>query len=117
MTENVVEFPSHRIVREHAGIQLVKEAQEKGLQKYADTITEDMIGNMVEELENYGIDVDRNAFLKDFSLTVDSLRATIYRQFELNHALHDFIDKNVKMINRQTGEPVEYDDEEVDTAE
>jgi hypothetical protein len=115
MTENVVEFPSHRIVREHAGIQLVEEAREKGLQKFADTITEDMIGNMIEEMENYGIDIDRNEFLKDFSLTADSLRATIYRQFDLSHALHDFIDSNVKMINRQTGKP--FIEEELDTGE
>jgi hypothetical protein len=106
MSENVVEFPSHRIVREHAGIQVIEDAREKSIQKFADTITEDLIGYMAEELENSGIDIERPEFLKDFSLTVDSLRAAIYRQFDIPHNLHAFVDTNVKMVNRSTGQPI-----------
>jgi len=114
MAENVVNFPSDRIVREHAGIQLIEDAKEKGLQKFSDTITDDIIGSMVQDLENYGIDIDRDEFLKDFSLVADSLRATIYRHFSINHNLHEFIDSNVKMINRITGEPITIDDVDTD---
>lgn len=112
MTENIVNFPAHRIIRETTNIPLIEVMKEKSTQKFADTITEDMIGNMIEDLENSGIDIDNDLFLKDFSLAVDSLRATIYRQFDIKHHLHEFIDKNVKMINKKTGK--EYSQEELD---
>lgn len=105
MTENVVNFPAHRIVREHAGVEAIELAKEKSTQKFADTITEDMIGNMVEDLENSGIDIDNEQFMKDFSLAVDSLRAAIYRHFGLEHHLHDFIDTNIKMVRMKTTVP------------
>jgi hypothetical protein len=65
---------------------------------------------MLEQIENFGIDTESDNFMKDFSLTVDGLRATVYRSFGIPHHLHDFIDENVKMIYRETGQPVELDE-------
>lgn len=113
--KNVVEFPSHRIVRENLNNEIVELAKEKSTQKFADTIVEDMIGNMIEDLENCGVDIDEPSFIKDFSLTVDSLRAAIYRHFGIDHSLHDFIDKNIKMVNRETGLPLETIEDVLDT--
>jgi transcriptional regulator NrdR family protein len=110
MTNNVVEFPSHRIIREASSIPMQEVLRENSMRKMADTITDDLIGNIVEDLENSGIDVDRAEFLKDFSLVADSLRASIYRQFEVEHNLHSFIDTNIKMVSRITGEPVDIND-------
>ena len=115
MTENVVEFPRHRIVREYAGItendQTIVEFKERSRKSYADGISDDLIGALLEEMENVGIDTNQDSFIKDFSMTVDSLRATVYRTFDVEHHLHNFIDKNVKMINRETGEPIELEEE------
>lgn len=109
MTENIVEFPRHRIVREHAGIEYIEQVKEKSKQTYAESVTDDLIGALLEEIENIGVDTTTDEFMKDFSMTVDSLRATIYRSFDVPHHLHDFIDKNVKMIHRETGEPIDLD--------
>jgi hypothetical protein len=115
MTENVLEFPRNRIVREHAGIiendQTIVEVKERSRKSYADGIADDLIDVLLEEMENFGVDTDRDSFIKDFSMTVDSLRATVYRTFGVDHHLHLFIDKNVKMINRETGEPIELEEE------
>lgn len=109
----VVEFPKHKIVREApVNSELLEKAQLRSLQNHADTIVEDLISNIAEELENEGIDIDNNQFLKDFSLTVDALRATVYRNFGLEHPLHSFIDENIRMIDRKTGELLEVPEEE-----
>jgi len=109
MTENIVEFPRHRIVREHAGIACIEQVKEKSKQTYAESVSDDLIGALLEEMENMGIDTTTDSFIKDFSMTVDSMRATIYRSFGVPHHLHEFIDKSVKMIHRETGEPVDLD--------
>jgi hypothetical protein len=115
MNDKVVNFPSHRIIREHADVDVIAKAKHKSTVNFADTIAEDMVGNMIEDLENSGVDVETKQFLKDFSMVVDCLRATIYRHFELEHPLHDFIDTNVKMISRKTGELIDIDNiDEID---
>jgi hypothetical protein len=43
-------------------------------------------------------------------MAADAIRATIYRQFNLEHNLHKFIDENVKMVNRKTGELISEDE-------
>lgn len=112
MNEKVVNFPSHRIIREHADVDIIAKAKQKSTLKFADTITEEMVGNMLEDLENSGIDVETKQFIKDFSMVVDCLRASVYRHFELEHHLHEFIDTNVKMIDKTTRELIEIDEED-----
>ena len=108
MTENVVQFPKSKIVRlVPSDDDVVKQLKLKGLFKYADGIVDDIVELMVTEIENHGVDTDGKVFLKDFSMAADALRATIYRQFDLEHNLHNFIDENVKVINRQTGKLIE----------
>jgi hypothetical protein len=112
MNEKVVNFPSHRIIREHADVDIIAKAKQKSTLKFADSITEEMVGNMLEDLENSGIDVETKQFIKDFSMVVDCLRASVYRHFELEHHLHEFIDTNVKMIDKTTRELIEIDEED-----
>jgi hypothetical protein len=107
MSENVVQFPKSKIVREPSpDDDVVKEFKLKGLFNYADGIVDDIVEIMVTEIENHGVDTDSNVFLRDFSMAADALRATIYRQFDLQHNLHNFIDENVTVINRETGKVI-----------
>lgn len=103
----IVEFPKSKIVREATNEEYVNQAKEKGKVKYADGIIDDIISIVLTELENQGIETDDFVFLKDFSMAADSLRATVYRQFDIEHPLQSFIDKNVNMIDRKTGKIVE----------
>lgn len=118
MTENVLNFPRDRIVREHAGIMVddvtLEQAKERSRANFAESISDELISIMLEEMENLGIDTSLNSFMKDFSLTVDALRATINRSFDVPHHLHDFIDEHVKMIHKETGKLVELDEDEED---
>lgn len=105
--KNIVEFPKNKIIREvPPNIEALQQAKEKGLQKFADSVVDDLVGQIMDNLDNYGIETDSKDFIKDFSLTVDSLRSSVYRTFELKHTLQEFVDKNVKIVNMSTGEVI-----------
>jgi len=100
--KKIVQFPKHKIVREApVDIELLEKTKEKGIQNFADSVVDDIVGYVIGDLENYGIDVESDQFIKDFSLTADTLRATIYRTFQLKHKVHDFIDNNVTLVTRK----------------
>jgi hypothetical protein len=92
--ENVLKFPSSRIVRENVNVEAIEQAKEKSVQKFADSITDGVIMEVLQTLENCGIDLDKTSFQKDFSLVANALRATTYRNFEIDHPFHVIIDGN-----------------------
>ena len=98
---NVFKFPESKIVREvPVNIEEVEAAKEKGKQNFADGILSDFIDGTLSLLENYGIDTDGEEFEKDFSFTVEAVKAAIYRSLKLKHHLHDFIEKSVTVVKR-----------------
>ena len=98
MTDKVIEFPKHKVVRD-IPLEQMKARQAKADQKFADAIVDDLTGIIITELDNFQIEVKDKQFSKDLILVVDSLKAAVYRSFGLDHALHDFIDKNITLIN------------------
>lgn len=98
MTEKVIEFPKHKVVRD-IPLEQQKLRQEKADKKFADAIVDDLSGMIITELDNFLIEVTDKQFSKDLILVVDALKAAVYRSFGLDHPLHDFIDKNITLIN------------------
>jgi hypothetical protein len=116
MTKNIVEFPKSKIVREVNNDEAINEAKARSRSSYAENLADDLVSSLLQEMEDLGIDTSTHEFIKDFSLTVDSLRATVYRTFDVEHHLHEFIDRSVKMIHKDTGEPYVLDESEtIDT--
>ena len=115
MTENILTFPKNKIVREPPAIddEIIQRAKERGQKNFADAVVEDIVNGIVSELSNYGIDIDDPDFLKDFSLSVDALRAAIYRTVNVSHHLHDFIDNAISTV--PPGTPIENPPIELDT--
>lgn len=97
MTEKVIEFPKHKVVREIPEEHLIAR-QAKADLKLADSIVDEITGMMLTELDNYYIEITDKAFNKDFILVVDALKSAVYRNFGIEHHLQDFVDKNVKVI-------------------
>lgn len=98
----VIEFPKEKVVREIPEEHL-KARQAKADRKLAESIVDDLTGILITELDNCYIEVTDKTFAKDFVLVVDALRATIYRQYDLEHHLHQFLDDNVKLIDGAAG--------------
>jgi hypothetical protein len=102
--KNIVEFPKGKIVREiPLNNELIELAKEKSLQRLADSMIDGLIDVVMQEFENYGVEAET----KDLSLAFDALRASVYRHFEIDHPLHEFIDQNVRIVNQETGETIE----------
>lgn len=100
MTEpNVVQFPKNKIVRETLpNIEELNRVKEKGIRNFADTLVADVSANILGDLDNYGIDVDNDEFVKDFHFFVATLCATVYRTLGVDHPLHKFMDESVVIV-------------------
>ena len=106
MTDKVIEFPKHKVVRDVPGAVLEERAR-RADQKMADAIVEELTAIMLTELDNYHVEIEEESFTKDLVLVVDALRATVYRQFGFEHHLHPFIEKNIKIISRKDAEEMQ----------
>ena len=106
MTEKVIEFPKHKVVRDLPG-NVMEERQRRSDQKMADSIVEELTSIIITELDNYNVNIEDESFTKDLVLTVDALRATVYRQFGFEHHLHPYIEKNIKIISKKDAEAME----------
>jgi hypothetical protein len=102
MTDKVIQFPKHKVVRDVPG-EVLEERNRKADQKMADALVDDMAGLIATELDNFDVDVQSKSFAKDFIVVVDALKAAIYRQFGLEHHFHDFTDKNISIIDADFG--------------
>jgi hypothetical protein len=111
MTDKVIQFPKHKVVRDVPGA-VMEERARRADQKMADAIVEEITGIVLTELDNYHVDVEEESFAKDLVLVVDALRATVYRQFGFEHHLHPFIEKNIKIISKADAEKMEDMNEE-----
>lgn len=99
---NVFEFPKHKIVREILpNVDEIEKAKHKSLLNHADMIVDDMFLNMLDAIENYGIETDKDEFQKDLAFTIDALKATVYRHFGIEHSLHKFIDESVRIVPKE----------------
>jgi len=111
MTDKVIEFPKHKVVRDVPG-EVMEERARRADQKMADAIVEEITGIILTELDNYHVEIEEESFAKDMVLVVDALRATIYRQFGFEHHLHPFIEKNIKIISKEDAKAMEDMNEE-----
>jgi hypothetical protein len=106
MTDKVIEFPKHKVVRDIPG-DVLEERARRADQKMADAIVSDITAIILTELDNYDVNIEEESFAKDVVLMVDTLRAAVYRQFGFEHHLHPYIEKNIKIISKKDAEAME----------
>jgi hypothetical protein len=111
MTDKVIEFPKHKVVRDVPG-EVLEERARRADMKMADAIVSDITAIIVTELDNFYVEVEEESFAKDLVLVVDALRATVYRQFGFEHHLHPFIEKNITIISKTDAKAMEEMNEE-----
>lgn len=112
MTDNILSFPTEKIVRHNPSFtqDMVEKMKEKGIQNFADILVQDMTSNMLHELSNYGLDIEKDDFGKDFMFLAGILSALIYRSLELKHEFHQFIDESVNIIPLDSLEDLDTDE-------
>jgi 20S proteasome alpha/beta subunit len=113
MTDKVIEFPKHKVVRDVPG-EVLEERARRADMKMADAIVSDITAMILTELDNFYVSVEDESFTKDLVLVVDALKATVYRQFGFEHHLHPFIEENVTIISKKDAKAMEnMDDEQI----
>jgi ribosomal protein L15E len=111
MTDNVFQFPKDKIVREvPPNIDEIEKHRERGRQNYAEDIVGDIAENLILLLDSYGVDQDGKHFEKDFIFAIDSIRSSIYRAMNVDHNLHEFIDKHVSVIKKDENSNIILDE-------
>lgn len=99
---DILQFPKSKIVRERTPeIEELTKLKEKGLQKFADALSEDLTDNILHDLSQCGINIEDDTFLKDFYFATMIMNACIYRSVGIEHPMHEFIDKNVQVKEKE----------------
>jgi hypothetical protein len=93
MTENILEFPKSKIVREHVGAELMEKRLEQGNKNFVDQFCNELQSFILAEISNCDVDIHDDQFLKDFYKMCGILEATMFRAYKLEHPLHDLMDK------------------------
>lgn len=97
MTEKILQFPKDKIVRENMNNEYIEKMKTIGTKNFADALCDDIEQNILIELSNYGIDVEKDTFVKDFYYASSIYRATVYRALNIPHDLQKFIDEHVNI--------------------
>jgi hypothetical protein len=95
MTENILQFPKSKIIRENMNIEYLEKMKETGIKNFADALCDDIEDNVLRELDGCGLDIEAEKFIKDFYFSSTVLKATIYRSLGIEHDLHTFMEENV----------------------
>ena len=66
MTENILQFPKSKIIRENMNIEYLEKMKETGIKNFADALCDDIEDNVLRELDGCGIDIEESKFIKDF---------------------------------------------------
>jgi hypothetical protein len=114
----LIDFPKSKIVRDVTlPLEELDRLKAKGRQNLADTMVADIATSLHVELENYGVDTSFVPFKRDFIFLMDVLKSTIYRNMKIEHGLHEFIDKTVKIYTKTDDGMELVDDDELEIDE
>lgn len=96
----ILEFPKNKIIRDvPMNVEVIEKAKEKAIASFAEQLVGSIVENLLEQLDSVGVDTNNDEFFKDFSLTIDSVRSTVYRHFKMPHHLHELIDNGTISIS------------------
>ena len=104
--ENVISFPSDRIVEKGDVLQDPKVVEKMRLQNtknFVETAVDDISMNLLRNFVDLAMKTNQPAFTKDLALLVDVMRGMIYRDFGLDHPAQKLSDKMVDLKTNRNG--------------
>ena len=104
--ENVISFPSDRIVEKRDVLQDPKVVEKMRLQNtknFVETAVDDISMNLLRNFVDLAMKTNQPAFTKDLALLVDVMRGMIYRDFGLSHPAQRLSDKMVDLKTNRNG--------------
>ena len=104
--ENVISFPSDRIVEKRDVLQDPKVVEKMRLQNtknFVETAVDDISMNLLRNFVDLAMKTNQPSFTKDLALLVDVMRGMIYRDFGLDHPAQKLSDKMVDLKTNRNG--------------
>jgi len=96
MKADIIMFPAHKVVRS-VPADVVKESIKKGIKNDAESMAGELFYIVAQHMNQMGIDAsDSKEIERDMMFLYDIIRSIVYRNFELDHHLHDWLDAAVK---------------------
>jgi hypothetical protein len=66
--------------------------------QFAEELSESLIVQMIHTMSENGIDISENSFVRDMSMVIEMVQGSIYRDLELEHPTHKFMEEFVDII-------------------
>ena len=116
--ENVIPFPSNRIVEKSTAgpkkkdQKFLDEMHKQQTKEFVETSVDDMSLSLLKSFYNMGIKTERGEFTKDLAMLVDTMRGLIYRDFNMKHPSQVLSENMVELkINKDGGQSarINYD--------
>jgi hypothetical protein len=105
--DNVILFPTDRIKNSKQtgtkNTKFQKQIEKEQTQKFVESAVDDIAMKLLHNFVDLAMKTNTDVFTKDFSYLVDVLRATIKRDFGLNHIVHKITDNTVELIHDNAG--------------
>ena len=98
----VILFPTDRIKNKaNTGVKSTKfqkQIEKEQTVKFIESAVDDIAMKLLHNFVDLAMKTNTETFTRDFSYLVDVLRATIKRDFGLNHIVHKIADNTVELI-------------------
>jgi hypothetical protein len=106
----ILQFPQSKIVREIPdSLTADRETmrQRKADKRYSDNSVDDIMLAIRSDLEDVGIDIDKDVNGKDYVLLTEALRSIVYKHFGFDHWLQELAQERCEII----GEIIKEEDD------
>jgi hypothetical protein len=93
MTDNVILFPGVKLGE--APPQNLDEIHDKVIQtrkEHVAGVMNDMVPDIINMFGAYGVDINDDKYIKDVALVMESIKALLHRQYNLEHPFHNMSD-------------------------
>ena len=66
--------------------------------QFAGELAQSLIVQMIHTMEENGIDISENSFIRDVAMIIELVHGTIYRDMKLSHPTHKFMEEFVEIV-------------------
>jgi hypothetical protein len=66
--------------------------------QFAGELAQSLIVQMIHTMEENGIDISENSFIRDVAMIIELVHGTIYRDMDLIHPTHKFMEEVVEIV-------------------
>ena len=109
--DNVIPFPKKHIDRDKLITdkeevkKISKEIEEKQTREFVEACVDDTALHLIRFFYDLKIHINSPQFIRDFALTIDSIRGLIYRDFGTKHPCQKLVDELVSLTDSKTRGP------------